>query len=208
MLSLRANSSGSVLRQSGAARLAIASGLAISLLGLLATNSDASVSGVGGKQACVEPITVHVGDMKMMLSGTDGSTTLVLPDGRVLTVTIAPPAVASPAAFEVVFVLDTTGSMSGLIEGAKQKIWAIASHIQEAENAPEVRMGLVGYRDRGDDYVTKVTPLTSDIDAVHADLMQYQANGGGDTPESVNEALNRAFSEIQWSQDEDVVRLV
>jgi hypothetical protein len=98
--------------------------------------------------------------------------------------------------------------MSGLIEGAKQKIWAIASHIQQAEHKPEVRMGLVAYRDRGDDYVTRITPLTSDIDAVHANLMQFQAMGGGDSPESVNEALHRAFTEMQWSQDDDVVRLV
>ena len=33
---------------------------------------------------------------------------------------------------EVVFVLDTTGSMSGLIEGAKQKIWSIANAMASA----------------------------------------------------------------------------
>ncbi len=51
---------------------------------------------------------------------------------------------------DVVFVLDTTGSMGGLIEGAKQKIWSIANTIAQAQQTPRIRYGLVGYRDRGD----------------------------------------------------------
>src|SRR5882762_1922066 len=89
---------------------------------------------------------------------------------------------------EVCFVLDTTGSMSGLIEGAKQKIWSIANEIIAARPTPEIRVGLVGYRDRGDEYVVKTFSLTNDIDAVYAKLRAFRADGGGDTPESVNEA--------------------
>ena len=48
---------------------------------------------------------------------------------------------------EVCFVLDTTGSMTGLIEGAKQKIWSIANEITSAKPTPDIRMGLIGYRD-------------------------------------------------------------
>ncbi len=112
---------------------------------------------------------------------------------------------------EVVFVLDTTGSMSGLIEGAKQTIWSIANEIIAAEPKPTVRMGLVGYRDRGDAYVTTLTALTDDIDAVYADLMGYQAQGGGDGPESVNQALAEAVNAFEWTPREsasDVVRIV
>lgn len=57
---------------------------------------------------------------------------------------------------EVVFVLDTTGSMSGLIQAAKEKVWSIASTMAQADPAPEIKMGLVAYRDRGDEYVTRV----------------------------------------------------
>ena len=103
------------------------------------------------------------------------------------------------AVVEVVFVLDTTGSMGGLIEGAKQKIWSIATRIAQAQPTPKIRMGLVGYRDRGDDYVTKRTELTEDIDAVYAELMQFRAQGGGDTPESVNQALFEAVERFDWS---------
>ena len=85
---------------------------------------------------------------------------------------------------EVVFVLDTTGSMGGLIAAAKEKIWSIATHARAAQAAPEISMGLVAYRDRGDAYVTQVVDLTKDLDSMYAKLMQFRADGGGDGPES------------------------
>ncbi len=120
---------------------------------------------------------------------------------------------APEAAIEVVFVLDTTGSMSGLIEGAKAKIWSIANQIATAQPRPTIRMGLVGYRDRGDQYVTVRTPLTDDLDAVYTDLMGYSADGGGDGPESVNQALHEAVTTIAWTPraagaSESVLRLI
>jgi Mg-chelatase subunit ChlD len=109
---------------------------------------------------------------------------------------------------EVVFVLDTTGSMSGMIAGAKQKIWAIANKLKSARPTPEIRFGLVGYRDRGDEYVTKVYGLTSNLDDVYTNLYAFQANGGGDEPESVNEALHKAVRDLQWSPDPSVLRVI
>jgi hypothetical protein len=109
---------------------------------------------------------------------------------------------------EVVFCLDTTGSMGGLIEGAKQKIWAIANQIILGEPSPLLRIGLVGYRDIGDAYVTKVFPLDDDLDSVFENLMSFQAGGGGDTPEHVNRALNDAVHEIEWSREEEPLKLI
>src|SRR5437762_5547170 len=88
---------------------------------------------------------------------------------------------------EVVFCLDTTGSMGGLIDAAKQKIWSICNQIAAGQPTPHVKIGLVAFRDRGDEYVTKVHDLTDDLDAVHSNLMSFKAKGGGDFPESVNE---------------------
>lgn len=100
---------------------------------------------------------------------------------------------------EVVFVLDTTGSMSAMIKGAKQKIWAMANHIASAQPTPEVKIGLIGYRDIGDAYVTKRYPLSTDLDEVFEHLMAFRADGGGDTPEHVNKALYEAVNKMQWS---------
>jgi hypothetical protein len=109
---------------------------------------------------------------------------------------------------EAVFVLDTTGSMGGLIQAAKDKIWSIASTMAAAQPAPEIRIGLVAYRDRGDDYVTRVVDLSKDLDAIQGELMQFQAQGGGDGPESVNQALADALHKISWSQDTQAYRVV
>ena len=109
---------------------------------------------------------------------------------------------------EVVFVLDTTGSMSGLIQAAKEKIWSIASTMASAKNAPEIKMGLVAFRDRGDAYITKTTPLTNDLDSMYSTLMDFEASGGGDGPESVNKALYDAVHKMLWSQDEDTYKVI
>lgn len=103
---------------------------------------------------------------------------------------------------DVVFVLDTTGSMSGLIQTAKEKIWSIATTMSSAQQTPDIRIGLVAYRDRGDDYVTRIVDLSGDLDSVYATLMDFEAGGGGDGPESVNKALYDAVHNMSWSQNE------
>jgi Mg-chelatase subunit ChlD len=132
--------------------------------------------------------------------------------GLVLFTTLGLPAIAEEKkpqkTVEVVFVLDTTSSMQHLIEGAKRKIWSIATVIVDQNPHAEIKMGLVAYRDIGDDYVTKSFPLTKDIQALYGELLNLKAIGGGDTPESVNEALDHAITKSEWSQDERTDRIV
>lgn len=109
---------------------------------------------------------------------------------------------------DVVFVLDTTGSMGGLIQTAKEKIWSIATTMASAQQTPDIRIGLVGYRDRDDAYVTKTIDLSDDLDSVYANLMDFQADGGGDSPESVNEALFKAVHDMSWSQQDDAYQVI
>ena len=109
---------------------------------------------------------------------------------------------------EVCFVLDTTGSMGGLIEGAKQKIWSIANEILASKPTPDLRIGLIGYRDRSDAYVTKTYDLSEDIDDIYAKLMKFQAQGGGDTPESVNQAIHEAVTKMKWDKDRKVLKMI
>lgn len=109
---------------------------------------------------------------------------------------------------EVVFCLDTTGSMSGLIDAAKQKIWAISNQIVNGKPSPIVKVGLVAYRDRGDEYVTKVFDLTDDLDGVYRNLMKFHAAGGGDFPESVNQALHESVTKITWSKNKKTLKLI
>jgi len=109
---------------------------------------------------------------------------------------------------EVCFVLDTTGSMSNLIAGAKKKIWYIANEIARAQPTPDLKFCLIGFRDRGDDYVTRHFDLTDDIDSIYDKLKQFSADGGGDTPESVNQALYESIANTSWSSNPAVMKTV
>jgi len=108
---------------------------------------------------------------------------------------------------EVVFILDTTSSMSGLIDAAKEKIWSIATTMASAQQNPDIKIGLVAFRDRGDAYITKTFDLSDDIDSMYASLMDFQAQGGGDGPESVNAALYDAVHKMSWSDDRSVYKV-
>ena len=121
---------------------------------------------------------------------------------------VQPAPVPGDVRVEVAFVLDTTGSMSGLIEGAKRKIWSLANQLAANREGGAVRFALVGYRDRGDAYVTRRFDLTTDIDAISRELRRFRAEGGGDGPESVNRALHEAVSQLSWSPDDDVYKVI
>jgi Mg-chelatase subunit ChlD len=109
---------------------------------------------------------------------------------------------------QVVFALDCTGSMGGLIKAAKDKIWSIASGMAQTTPTPELSFGFVFYRDRGDAFVTQQVPLVSDLDLAYERLMVMQAAGGGDGPESVNQALWESVTQFQWSTDTQVLKLI
>jgi Mg-chelatase subunit ChlD len=101
---------------------------------------------------------------------------------------------------EMVFVLDTTGSMGGLLTGAKQRIWGIVNEVMQTSSVSSVKVGLVAYRDHGDQYITQVLPLTEDLDKVYTTLMDYRPAGGGDEAENVRRALAEGVGKAGWSQ--------
>jgi hypothetical protein len=116
----------------------------------------------------------------------------------------APAALAGPAAparprIEVAFVLDATGSMGPYIDDARSRIRTVAADLSQGEPRPDVRYALVAYRDKGDDFVTRITPFTGDVSVMHAALTQLGAEGGGDTPEAALEALRDALEKLKWS---------
>jgi Mg-chelatase subunit ChlD len=120
----------------------------------------------------------------------------------------ARPAKKARPKVEVVFCLDTTGSMGSLIDGAKKKIWAICNQIAGGNPTPDLKVGMVAFRDKGDEYVTKVIDLSDDLDAIHSHLKTFVAAGGGDLPESVNQALDDAVNKVKWSTDKKTLRII
>ncbi|WP_336514519.1 vWA domain-containing protein [Pollutibacter soli] len=117
------------------------------------------------------------------------------------------PAAVNPK-IQIVFALDATGSMAGLIGAAKEKIWSIAGSLAQAEPSPDIEMGLLFYRDKGDEFVTRKIPMSKDFDSVYAELMKVVADGGGDSPESVNQALFESVSHFKWDTAGSTYRTV
>jgi len=109
-----------------------------------------------------------------------------------------PEPVAKGHAVDIVFAVDTTGSMGGLLDGAKRTVWSIANQVREIDPQADLRVGLVAYRDVGDEYVTRDFALSDDLDAMYAELTSFQPAGGGDVPENVDAALYDAVHKMKW----------
>jgi len=105
---------------------------------------------------------------------------------------------------DVVFILDTTGSMSEEISALKGTIGEVVASLRHQNARP--RLGLVEYKDITDGYVTRLHQMTTDVDGFTERVASLYADGGGDTPEHVNAGLRVAVDHIRWNP-ESVARL-
>lgn len=119
---------------------------------------------------------------------------------------LAQAAPKAPAKLDVLFLLDATGSMGGEIGRLQDTIKTISTRLKGLDTQPNVRYGLVAYRDQGEAYVTAAADFTGNVDDFKASLDKVQAEGGGDKPEDVEAGLTRAVNDASWG--EDSVRLV
>ena len=98
---------------------------------------------------------------------------------------------------DVVFVLDTTGSMHSYIDQMKTFIRNYSSKIKEMNG----RVGLVVYRDAGDKYTAKkLSDLQSDTTNMLDKLEDISIEGGGDEPEAALHASMVAMNEMKWQK--------
>lgn len=105
-------------------------------------------------------------------------------------------------ALDIVFVMDTTGSMQDEIDALRDTVYSIYQRIRKlpAQNMA-VRFGMVLYRDQGDDYVTKKFDLTADIEKFQEFLFAVEAGGGGDYPEDIVSALDVTMGGMNYKKD-------
>ncbi|MBR1863240.1 MAG: VWA domain-containing protein [Ruminococcus sp.] len=105
---------------------------------------------------------------------------------------------------EVMFILDTTGSMSDEIAYLQKDFSSIAKEVSESDQ--NISFSVNFYRDEGDDYVTKTNPFTTDVKELQALINAEYADGGGDWPEAVAEILDETMDrEGVWSTDANKV---
>jgi hypothetical protein len=102
---------------------------------------------------------------------------------------------------ELLFTVDATGSMGDEIEFLQAELVDVISKIKNTHPELNVKLGSVFYRDHGDTYVTKNSELSEDISITNAFIAEQYADGGGDGPEAVDDALAASINEIAWSQN-------
>jgi Mg-chelatase subunit ChlD len=102
--------------------------------------------------------------------------------------------------FDLFLAVDTTGSMDDELDYLKSELRAIVGALRERHRDLDIRVGLVVYRDQGDEYVTRTFPFTGDIEQMREHLAAQSSAGGGDLPEAMDEALARAVAQ-EWRPD-------
>ena len=98
---------------------------------------------------------------------------------------------------EIMFVVDTTGSMGDELMFLQSEFTAIAEEI----GTDNTKFSINFYRDDGDDYTTKRYPFSSDIEEINKKLNSEYATGGGDLPEAVAEILDETINDGGWSDE-------
>jgi Mg-chelatase subunit ChlD len=123
--------------------------------------------------------------------------------GREHRVTVPVHRSAGRAKLDVLFLIDTTGSMGDEIDRLKDSVRSVADRISHTD----LRLGMTLYRDRGDVFVTRTFDFTPSVDIFKTALAEVQAAGGGDTPEDLDAGLHEAVTKPSWRGD-DTVKLV
>ncbi|WP_076998593.1 VWA domain-containing protein [Variovorax sp. KK3] len=111
------------------------------------------------------------------------------------------------ARLDLVFLIDATGSMGDEIGKLKASLRSIADEVARLPSRPDTCFGLVAYRDKGDEFMVRRHDFTNDLGAFQSVLDALQANGGGDYPEAMNEALNETVHRLSW-RGTDTTRMV
>jgi hypothetical protein len=105
--------------------------------------------------------------------------------------------------------LDTSGSMDGLIDAARQNIWAIVNDLALAQPQPQLRIALLTFGNDGHDpargWVEIATPFTTDLDLVSMKLFALTTNGG---TELVGRVTRTAVDELGWSEDPHALKIL
>lgn len=132
--------------------------------------------------------------------------------GAVVVTAAALPAQAAVARrpVDLVICLDTSGSMTALIDSARAKLWDIVNELAQAKPTPRLRVGLLTYgspsNSRGENgWIVRQIGLTEDLDSVYARMMGMRTDGGD---EFVGWVLSDALHTMDWSRDPDALRII
>lgn len=105
----------------------------------------------------------------------------------------------APSVVDIAFVVDATGSMGDEIHYLQAELGDVVAQVKDSLASSTINLGSVFYRDAGDEYVTRKTDISAQIHQTMEFIDRQQADGGGDFPEAVDQALAVALNELTWS---------
>lgn len=100
---------------------------------------------------------------------------------------------------EIAFVVDATGSMGDELEYLKKELLDVIYRVKTDNPSSKIATSSVFYRDKGDEYVTRISDFGTGVNATLEFIKSQRASGGGDYPEAVHSALDKAVNELAWS---------
>jgi len=110
---------------------------------------------------------------------------------------------------QIAILLDTSGSMSGLIEQTKTQLWKVVNTFIGAKQngqVPFVEVALYEYGSGpGPHHLRAIQPLTRDLDQISEDLFALKTNGG---TEYCGAVISEATTELQWDPSPDVYKAI
>ena len=113
---------------------------------------------------------------------------------------------------QVALLLDISGSMDGLIDQAKSKLWQVVNDLSDAHKAgSNAKLEIALYAYGGDHlgaekgYVRQLAPLSTDLDLISEKLFALKTNGG---EEYCGQVIQSAQFELDWSEKGDDLRMI
>ena len=113
---------------------------------------------------------------------------------------------------QIALLLDTSGSMSGLIDHAKSQLWRVVNEFalsRKGGRPPRLEVALFHYGNNGLDsregYVKMLMPLSDDLDKVSEHLFALTTNGG---EEYCGAVIKTAVEALAWSDSSDDLKAI
>lgn len=106
-----------------------------------------------------------------------------------------------PDEVDICFTVDATGSMGDEIAYLQAELLDVIAKIHTNHKDIALNLGSVFYRDHGDTYVTRTSDFNKDASVINNFIAGQYADGGGDGPEAVDDALRASLFEMNWSKE-------
>ena len=121
-------------------------------------------------------------------------------------------AIAHRPKIQMAILLDTSGSMDGLIDQTRNQIWSVVNEFSTAKRrgvTPILELALFEYgNDRYSSevgHVRKLSNFTRELDRVSEGLFSLTTSGGS---EYCGYAIKTAVTELQWSQSDNDIKTI